>query len=73
MRVFLKHWRSGSEMAREIAKIGAAALLYPAIVILAAPLVRRQADALCKLCRAAGKTAALLGHRYDEYATIHGN
>jgi hypothetical protein len=29
-------------------------------------------QALCKLSRAAGKTAALFGRHYNEYAVIHG-
>jgi succinoglycan biosynthesis protein ExoM len=73
MRVFLKHWHSRAELGREVAKIGAAALVYPLIGVLAVPFVSRHADALCKMCRAAGKTAALLGHRYDEYITTHGS
>jgi hypothetical protein len=71
MRVFLKHCQSRAELLRESLKIAAAAIVYPALLFLP-PLVRQQANALCKLCRAAGKAAALLGHRYDEYATIHG-
>jgi succinoglycan biosynthesis protein ExoM len=72
MRVFLKHGHSRTETLREVLKIAAAAILYPGLLVLFAPFVRRWTDALCKLCRAAGKTAALMGRRYDEYATIHG-
>jgi GT2 family glycosyltransferase len=72
MRVFLKHWDSRAEFAREVLKIAGAALLCPLLLVVSAPFVRRRAQLLCKLCRAAGKTAALMGHRYDEYATIHG-
>lgn len=72
MRVFLKHAHSRAETAREVAKIAAAAILCPGLLLLFAPFVRRRTDALCKLCRAAGKTAALMGRRYDEYVTIHG-
>lgn len=73
MRVFLKHWRSHAEFGREIAKVGAAAIVYTPVAMFGAPFTRRHADALCKLCRAAGKMTALLGHRYDEYATVHGS
>jgi len=72
MRVFLKHGHSRTETLREVLKIAAAAILYPGLLVLFVPFVRRWTDALCKLCRAAGKTAALMGRRYDEYATIHG-
>jgi GT2 family glycosyltransferase len=72
MRVFLKHRDSRAEFLGEILKIAGAALFYPLLFFISLPLLRRRADALCKLFRAAGKTAALLGHRYDEYATIHG-
>ena len=72
MRVFLKHGHSRTETLREIIKIAAAATIYPGMLIVLAPFVRRWTDALCKLCRAAGKTTALMGRRYDEYATIHG-
>jgi succinoglycan biosynthesis protein ExoM len=72
MRVFLKHGHSRIETVREVAKIAAAATLCPGMLIVLAPFVRRWTDALCKLCRAAGKTTALMGRRYDEYATIHG-
>jgi hypothetical protein len=48
-------------------------MFYLPLTLVSLPLVRRHADALCKLCRAAGKAAALLGHRFDEYATVHGD
>jgi GT2 family glycosyltransferase len=72
MRVFLKHRNSRAEFARELLKVAAAPLVYPPLMLLSLPFLQRQADALCKLCRAAGKAAALLGHRFDEYATVHG-
>jgi succinoglycan biosynthesis protein ExoM len=72
MRVFLKHWDRRAEFLREILKIAGAALFYPLLLLVSLPLLGRRANALCKLFRAAGKTAALFGHRYDEYATIHG-
>lgn len=72
MRVFLKHGHTAAALGREVAKIIGAALICPPLALLSAPFVHRQAEALCKLCRAAGKLAALLGHRYDEYAVVHG-
>jgi GT2 family glycosyltransferase len=72
MRVFLKHRQTASEYVRELMKIAGVAALYPAVLLVSTPFVRRRTEALCKLCRAAGKMAALMGHRYDEYATIHG-
>lgn len=73
MRVFLKHDHNSAETMREVLKIAAAAVIYPGLLVLFAPFVRQWTGALCKLCRAAGKTAALMGRRYDEYATIHGS
>jgi len=72
MRVFLKHRDSHREFLHELLKIAGAPILCPPLLLLSLPFVRRQADALCRLCRAAGKAAALMGHRYDEYATVHG-
>jgi GT2 family glycosyltransferase len=72
MRVFLKHRQTTAEYAREMVKIAGVAAIYPALLLVSSPFVRKRTDALCKLCRAAGKLAALAGHRYDEYATIHG-
>lgn len=73
MRVFLKHPKSRGEYARELAKIGGAALVYPALALLQAPMTTRSANALCKLCRAGGKLAAVFGHAYNEYAIVHGD
>src|ERR1041385_4751055 len=50
MRVFLKHRDSRIAYARELAKIAGAALLYPPLLLLSVPFVRRRTDALCKLC-----------------------
>ncbi|MBV9570815.1 MAG: glycosyltransferase family 2 protein [Alphaproteobacteria bacterium] len=72
MRVILKHCRGAAEMLPEILKIGGVALLYPFVLLASVPFAHMHAQALCKIWRAAGKTAALLGHRYDEYAVIHG-
>ena len=63
MRVFLKHGPSTAQLAREMVKIAGAALVYAPLALISMPFVRRQAHALCKICRAAGKTAALAGHR----------
>jgi GT2 family glycosyltransferase len=73
MRVFLKHSDSCAELARELLKIAAAALVYPPLVLVSLPFVRTQANSLCKLWRAAGKAAALLGKRFDEYTIVHGH
>jgi GT2 family glycosyltransferase len=72
MRVFLKHLQRGADLVPELAKIVGVALLYPLLLIAAAPFPHRRSRALCKLFRAAGKAAALSGHRYDEYAVVHG-
>ena len=73
MRVFLKHPKSDREYARELLKIAAAAIVYPAVALLQAPITPRSANALCKLCRAAGKLTAVFGHAYNEYAIVHGD
>lgn len=70
MRVFLKHPQKPAQYARELVKIAAAFLVYLPLAIV--PVRSRSVEALCRLCRAAGKTAALFGHRYNEYATVHG-
>ncbi|MBV9061523.1 MAG: glycosyltransferase [Alphaproteobacteria bacterium] len=72
MRVFLKHRDSEVALVRELAKIAGATLIYLPVLLASALLVRQRMGALCKLCRAAGKTAALFGHAYNEYATVHG-
>ena len=73
MRVFLKHRKSRREYARELMKIAGAAVVYPALALVQAPIARRSANALCKLCRAAGKLTAIFGHAYNEYAIVHGD
>lgn len=72
IRVFLKHRTGPGGALREIAKIGLALLLFPFALAILAFVPNRRAVALCKLARAAGKVTALLGRRYDEYATTHG-
>ncbi len=71
-RIFLKHVPGFGSRLREIAKIALALLLFPFGLAILAFVPNRRAVALCKLARAAGKVTALLGRRYDEYATTHG-
>jgi len=70
MRVFLKHEQRLGDYAQELLKIAGAFFVYLPLSLV--PIRSRSADALCKLCRAAGKAAAIFGHRYNEYATVHG-
>jgi succinoglycan biosynthesis protein ExoM len=72
MRIFLKYRPDGIAKLREGVKIAAAFVLFPLLLVLAAPSPRLRAQPLCKLWRAAGKIAAIFGHHYNEYATIHG-
>ena len=72
LRVFLKYRPHAADMAREIAKIAGALLLFPFALAILAFVPNRRALALCKLARAAGKIAALFGRYYNEYATTHG-
>jgi glycosyltransferase involved in cell wall biosynthesis len=72
MRVFLKYRPRRAARMREIAKIAGAALCFAPILVIFSAVPNRRAQALCKLSRAAGKTAALLGRYYNEYAVIHG-
>ena len=71
MRVLLKHRAGPMPRLAEFAKIAAVlALATPAaLVLLASPWRRRPLE---KLCRAAGKLAALCGAQHQEYAVIHG-
>jgi GT2 family glycosyltransferase len=72
MRVFLKYRPALLPRLRETAKIVGAALCFaPGLAIFSA-FPNRRVQALCKLSRAAGKTAALFGRHYNEYAVIHG-
>lgn len=72
MRVFIKHERGFVARAREAAKIVAALLVSPVLVVLFAPMSEWRMLPLCRIARAAGKLAAALGAHYDEYAVIHG-
>ncbi len=71
MRVLLKHRPGLGLRLAELTKIAAAlGLALPAALLLAA--TPRRAVPLAKLCRAAGKLAAMCGAHHQEYAVIHG-
>jgi succinoglycan biosynthesis protein ExoM len=72
MRVFLKTGPRAEDIAIEAARIAGALLLSPVLFAILAAVPNRRVEALCKLWRAAGKTAAIFGAHYNEYATIHG-
>jgi GT2 family glycosyltransferase len=72
MRVFLKHGHTAADGAREALKIAGALLLCPVLFVILGFASNRAVDALRKLCRAAGKIAAVRGRTYDEYAVTHG-
>jgi succinoglycan biosynthesis protein ExoM len=72
MRVFLKYAPRWNALLREALKIAGVVLLFPLLELMALPFAQRRADPLCRLCRATGKIAAILGNHYNEYATVHG-
>jgi len=72
MRVFLKYRPKVGAFAREMAKIGGVGLCFLPALAIFSWVPNRRAYALCKLSRAAGKTAALFGRHYNEYAVTHG-
>ncbi len=72
MRVFLKYRPSAGAFARECVKIVGAFIAVPVMSVALAGRPPRRAIGLWKGFRAAGKLAALFGHRYDEYAVTHG-
>jgi succinoglycan biosynthesis protein ExoM len=72
MRVFLKYQPNAAAMAREFVKIAAAFAAVPVMSLALAAQPPRRASGLWKGFRAAGKVAALLGRRYNEYAVTHG-
>jgi succinoglycan biosynthesis protein ExoM len=72
MRVAIRSRRNNGDLIKECAKILAAFVVSPFAFVLFLWSPGRRVDALCKMCRAAGKLAALQGLRYHEYATIHG-
>ncbi len=73
MRVFLKYRPKLGARSRELAKIAGVFALSPLMLAASAPIPARRGSALAKLYRAAGKTAALFGRHYNEYAVTHGN
>jgi GT2 family glycosyltransferase len=72
MRVFLKHKSSLAIRLREMAKIAGVLVLCPLQLVAFGVVSHRAVAALRKLCRAAGKLAAIRGRYYDEYAVTHG-
>ena len=72
MRVAMRHRRYSRDLVKEGVKMIGAFVVAPTTLFLFFWSPGRRVDALCKLCRAAGKFAALQGSRYNEYATIHG-
>ena len=73
MRVFLKHERGLGARLREGARTAAALLLSPLLFVILAFSANRRADALRRLFRAFGKTAALFGRQHHAYAASHGD
>lgn len=73
MRVFLKYRPRPTARVRELAKVAGVFALSPLMLAVSAPIAARRGSALAKLYRAAGKTAALFGRHYNEYAVTHGN
>ncbi|MBI3677564.1 MAG: glycosyltransferase [Proteobacteria bacterium] len=72
MRVFLKQRPKLLARAVEFAKIGGAILLFPILFVTFSALPNRTVEPLRKLCRAAGKIAAMFGNYYNEYSVTHG-
>jgi succinoglycan biosynthesis protein ExoM len=72
MRVFLKHRPSVGAQLGALAKIAGALVLSPLQLLLLLADRNRRVMPLRRFFRAAGKLAALGGHRYDEYAVVHG-
>jgi len=72
MRVFLKHAHGARDSTREAVKIAAAIALFP-FLFAAGAATGTPVQALRRLCRAAGKIAAIRGRFYDEYAVTHGS
>ncbi len=72
MRVFLKHRPGALAQFNEAARIAAAILLNPFLFVILFANPNRRVRPLRKLCRAAGKIAAISGRSYDEYSVIHG-
>jgi glycosyltransferase involved in cell wall biosynthesis len=73
MRVSLKYESTLPAMALECVKIAGAFLLFPFLFVISVPFAGRRAMPLWKLCRAAGKLAAVFGNHFNEYAVVHGD
>lgn len=73
MRVFLKYRPRVADRAREIAKIMSVFALSPLLLAASVPVPAKRGRMLAQVCRAAGKTAALFGSHYKEYAVTHGS
>ena len=71
MRLFLTARSSWGVVVMETLKVPAALLVSPFIIVASLGRPARQVDALCSISRALGKATALLGFRYEEYATPH--
>jgi hypothetical protein len=72
MRVLLKHRPGMATRALEACKILGALLLSLPLAVILSPSPNHRLAPLAKLCRAAGKLTAMMGWRYNEYATVHG-
>jgi glycosyltransferase involved in cell wall biosynthesis len=72
MRIFLKRRRALGRSLLVYAKIAAALLLSPLMLVILLAHPNRAADALRRIFRNAGKLAALFGWHHNEYATTHG-
>lgn len=73
MRVFLKHRADRQARIGEIVKIAGTFAVSPFYIAVTLPIARKRGRALQIAFRAAGKTAALFGQHYDEYAVTHGH
>ncbi len=71
-RILLVHNGLSATLRRQVPLIIGAFGLSPILLAINIGRTRSQVDALCKCARAFGKTAALLGYRFHEYAVTHG-
>lgn len=71
-RILLAHNGLSATLRRQVPLIIGAFGLTPILLALNIGRTSAQVDALCKCARAFGKTAALLGYRFHEYAVTHG-
>jgi len=72
MRVFLKHRPSRGAWLDQAVRIVGALLLNPLLFVILMADPNRRVKPLRKLCRAAGKIAALSGRSFDDYSVVHG-